>query len=84
MYVHYCICTCIIVYVTAMSRMLKGKTYLSAGVHSQTEPAGATGQQQPMLRRKKKKTKRINTSTTGIFVRRGVSSPRPIHCLDSN
>ncbi|XP_048588928.1 ankyrin repeat domain-containing protein 42 [Nematostella vectensis] len=35
---------------------------------------------QPMLRRKKKKNKRIDTTNTGVFVKRGVSSPRPIHC----
>lgn len=35
------------------------------------------------LRRKKKKSKRLDTTTTsGIFVRRGVSSPRTVHSLD--
>lgn len=39
--------------------------------------------QQATLRRKKKKSKRLDTTTTsGIFVRRGVSSPRTVHSLD--
>ncbi|XP_067039785.1 ankyrin repeat domain-containing protein 42-like isoform X1 [Acropora muricata] len=39
--------------------------------------------QQATLRRKKKKSKRLDTITTsGIFVRRGVSSPRTVHSLD--
>ncbi|XP_031566533.1 ankyrin repeat domain-containing protein 42-like [Actinia tenebrosa] len=40
--------------------------------------------QQSMLRRKKKKSKRIDTSSSGVFVRRGVSSPNPIHCQDKD
>ena len=44
----------------------------------------STSTQQTALRRKKKKAKRLDTTTTGIFVRRGVSSPRTIHCLDKD
>lgn len=40
--------------------------------------------QQSMLRRKKKKTKKIDTTSSGVFVRRGVSSPNPLHCLDKD
>ena len=46
--------------------------------------ATASTNQQTALRRKKKKSKRLDTSTSGIFVRRGVSSPRTIHCLDKD
>lgn len=44
----------------------------------------STTNQQTALRRKKKKNKRLDTTTSGIFVRRGVSSPRTIHCLDKD
>lgn len=46
--------------------------------------ATASTNQQTALRRKKKKSKRLDTSTSGIFVRRGVSSPRTIHCLEKD
>ncbi len=44
----------------------------------------STTNQQTALRRKKKKNKKLDTTTSGIFVRRGVSSPRTIHCLDKD
>ena len=44
----------------------------------------STTNQQTTLRRKKKKNKRLDTTTSGIFVRRGVSSPRTIHCLEKD
>lgn len=44
----------------------------------------STSNQQTSLRRKKKKNKRLDTTASGIFVRRGVSSPRTIHCLDKD
>lgn len=44
----------------------------------------STSTQQTALRRKKKKAKRLDTTTSGIFVRRGVSSPGTIHCLDKD
>ncbi|KAK3699454.1 hypothetical protein QZH41_018606 [Actinostola sp. cb2023] len=52
---------------------------------SDVKPSKTSSQpQQAMLRRKKKKSKRIDTTSSGVFVRRGVSSPNPIHCQDKD